>query len=61
MPAKYVTCCAFGGRDLKTLYITTATEQMTEKERYEQPHAGGLFSAQLETGGYQPVPFAGDV
>ncbi|TAI10989.1 SMP-30/gluconolactonase/LRE family protein, partial [Bacillus velezensis] len=33
----------------------------TEKERYEQPHAGGLFSAQLETGGYQPVPFAGDV
>ncbi|MGC8259540.1 SMP-30/gluconolactonase/LRE family protein [Bacillus subtilis] len=61
VPAKYVTCCAFGGRDLKTLYITTATEQMTEKERYEQPHAGGLFSAQLETGGYQPVPFAGDV
>lgn len=61
VPAKYVTCCAFGGRDLKTLYITTATEQMTETERYEQPHAGGLFSAKLETGGYQPVPFAGDV
>ncbi|MBY4602323.1 SMP-30/gluconolactonase/LRE family protein [Bacillus sp. SPARC3] len=61
VPAKYVTCCAFGGRDLKTLYITTATEKMTEKERYEQPHAGGLFSAKLETGGYQPVPFAGNV
>ncbi len=59
VPAKYVTCCAFGGRDLNTLYITTATEKLTEAERLEQPHAGGLFSAELETGGWEPVPFAG--
>ncbi|MDS9996164.1 SMP-30/gluconolactonase/LRE family protein [Bacillus atrophaeus] len=59
VPAKYVTCCAFGGEDLKTLYITTATEQMTETERYNQPHAGGLFSVRLTTGGYVPAPFSG--
>ncbi|MCI3987552.1 SMP-30/gluconolactonase/LRE family protein, partial [Bacillus vallismortis] len=33
VPAKYVTCCAFCGRDLKTLYVTTATEHVTVTER----------------------------
>ncbi|MCG0040872.1 SMP-30/gluconolactonase/LRE family protein, partial [Escherichia coli] len=60
VPAKYVTCCAFGGRDLKTLYITTATEQMTENDSYNQPHAEGVFSPKPETSRKKPVPFAGE-
>jgi len=40
MPARNVTTCAFGGADLKTLYITTAAMMTTESDRL----AGSLFA-----------------
>ncbi|MBN2774708.1 MAG: SMP-30/gluconolactonase/LRE family protein [Prolixibacteraceae bacterium] len=43
VPAKNVTSCAFGGPDLKTLFITTARQDMSEDELKEFPHAGGVF------------------
>lgn len=43
VPAKNVTSCAFGGKDLQTLYITTARQGTGEKELAQFPHAGGLF------------------
>jgi sugar lactone lactonase YvrE len=52
VPAQHVTCCAFGGKDMKTLYITTASFPLTDSERAENLHAGGLFSAELEVGGW---------
>ena len=39
LPATLTTACAFGGFDLRDLYITTATVELTE----DQPHAGCVF------------------
>lgn len=41
--ARQVTSCCFGGKDLKTLYITTARGGLDEKQLQEHPHSGGLF------------------
>lgn len=43
MPADNITTCTFGGPDLQTLYITTATGGRKSADRF----AGGLFA--LET------------
>ena len=43
VPTSCPTSCAFGGRDLRDLYITTAAMELSERERAEQPLAGGLF------------------
>ena len=44
VPAPNVTSCAFGCDDLKTLYITTATENMKKEDLEKYPQAGGVFS-----------------
>ena len=44
MPIDRPTCCAFGGPDLETLFITTTSQNMSEDERTAQPLAGALFS-----------------
>lgn len=41
--APHVTSCCFGGKDLDTLYITTARSGMTENQLKEFPSSGGLF------------------
>jgi len=43
VPAHNVTSCAFGGPNLETLYITTASVDMTDEEREQFPLAGSLF------------------
>jgi sugar lactone lactonase YvrE len=45
LPAPNVTSCAFGGEDLRTLYITTAKDDMTPAEAARASLAGGLFAA----------------
>lgn len=44
VPAARVTCCAFGGAELDTLYITTARDWLEEEELAKQPLAGSLFA-----------------
>lgn len=44
IPSKNVTSCCFGGPNLTTLYITTAS-MMTDQVEF--PLAGGLFSVEL--------------
>jgi len=46
-----VSCPAFGGNDLKTLYITTAREHMTPAEIEGEPHAGSVFAVALDVPG----------
>ncbi len=48
VPAKNVTSCAFGGKNLDILYITTASIGMNEEEGTLLPEAGKLF--RLKTG-----------
>ncbi|GAB1855468.1 SMP-30/gluconolactonase/LRE family protein [Flavobacteriaceae bacterium MHTCC 0001] len=43
VPAHNVTACAFGGKNLDTLYITTASIDMTEEEQKQYPLAGSIF------------------
>ncbi len=42
--APQVTSCCFGGKDLKTLYITTARSGLSPEELKEFPLSGGLFA-----------------
>jgi len=43
LPVSQVTCPAFGGPDLSTLYITSARKTLTPEQFAEQPHAGSVF------------------
>lgn len=57
VPAECVTSCAFGGDDLKTLYITTAGGG--EGGKSEQPDAGHLFAWESLVPGVEAFRFAG--
>lgn len=54
VPAEKVTCCCFGGKNLDTLYITTASENTDPKK---DPQAGNLFQANVGVQGYEPFNF----
>ncbi len=51
VPAKRVTMVAFGGPELRTLYITTAREGASEAELLTDVHAGGIFACALDFAG----------
>ncbi|WP_026549984.1 SMP-30/gluconolactonase/LRE family protein [Arthrobacter sp. Br18] len=56
VPASQVTACAFGGEDLRTLFITTSRQGLADGE---EPLAGALFSVAAGVTG-APLPlFAG--
>jgi D-xylonolactonase len=59
MPVTRPTSCAFGGRDLDKLYITSASVGLDESQLNMQPNAGGLFMVTPGVQGVQDVPFAG--
>lgn len=44
VPVTNPTCLAFGGRDLQTLYVTTARKFLSPEQLAEEPLAGGLFA-----------------
>lgn len=55
-PVQTVTKASFGGRDLRTLYCTTAWLNNADK-RGEQPTLGGLYRVAVETPGLAPSLF----
>jgi len=57
-PCANVTKLAFGGRDRRTLYATTAWKGLTPAERARQPLAGGLFALASDVPGLAPTEFA---
>lgn len=57
MPVQAPTSCCFGGRDLKTLYITSAKRDVTDNELNNQPLAGCLFEISLPVGGVSEPMF----
>lgn len=44
LPVQRPTCPAFGGPDLATLFVTTASHGLTEAERRSQPFAGSVLA-----------------
>ncbi len=57
VPAPFVTCCSFGGRDLKTLYITTARVGMGQSDLQAAPLSGSLFAVELDVAGLIDTQF----
>jgi len=58
LPVDNVTDCAFGGPDLRTLFISTAWSGLSEAQRAAQPLAGALFAVTLDSPG-MPAPLFG--
>jgi sugar lactone lactonase YvrE len=59
LPVSRGTGIAFGGPDLSTLYITTATETLTEAQIAEEPLAGSVLAWAPGVRGIAETPFAG--
>jgi len=51
LPTSHITDCAFGGPDLQTLFITSATSGLTPEQRQAEPLAGGLFAVRIDARG----------
>jgi sugar lactone lactonase YvrE len=59
LPVPQVSSCAFGGTDLKTLFVTTAAVGLTDAERREAPLSGQVFAVEMQAPGLSETPFAG--
>jgi sugar lactone lactonase YvrE len=53
------TMCAFGGRDLRTLYVTSARQLREPDELSRLPHSGGIFAMRVDVPGLPEPAFAG--
>lgn len=58
LPASNITSCAFGGENLRDLYITSATVHLSEEQRSAQPTAGSLFVARSPIAGHPSNRYA---
>jgi sugar lactone lactonase YvrE len=59
LPVRQVSCCTFGGPNLRDLYITTAARGLSAEDLDEQPAAGGLFRHQPGVAGLPSTPYEG--
>jgi D-xylonolactonase len=53
-----VTNVAFGGPDLRTLFISSACVGLSAQQLQTEPLAGGLFALEMQTPGL-PAPLFG--
>jgi sugar lactone lactonase YvrE len=56
IPATQVTSCAFGGEDLRTLYVTTARQRLAPAALANEPLAGALFACRPGVRGLPETP-----
>jgi sugar lactone lactonase YvrE len=59
VPAMCPTMCAFGGTDLRTLYVTTARQMREADELARLPLSGGIFAMRVDVAGLPEPKFAG--
>ncbi len=59
VPVENVTNCVFGGKDLKTLFITTARQGLSKENVKKNPYAGSLFAIDLSIKGMEDNNFLG--
>lgn len=52
-PVANITKLAFGGRDLTTVFATSAAQELSAEERERQPQAGDLFSFEVDVPGIE--------
>ena len=58
LPVQRPTCCAFGGPDLATLFVTTTSQRMSESELAAEPLAGALLAFEPGVRGLPEPRFA---
>lgn len=58
VPAANPTCCCFGGADLRTLFVTSATQRLTPEQLAQQPLAGSVFAVRVPISGMPEYRFA---
>ena len=51
IPAPRVSSCTFGGKDLSTLFITTARKGLSEAELSKYPASGAVFTVDTNAKG----------
>lgn len=59
VPAMCPTMCAFGGADLRTLYVTTARQERPPDELAQFPQSGGVFAMRVDVPGLAEPRFCG--
>jgi sugar lactone lactonase YvrE len=59
LPAMCPTMCAFGGPDLRTLYVTTARQERAADELARLPQSGGIFAMRVDVPGQAEALFRG--
>jgi len=59
IPAMCPTMCAFGGADLRTVYVTTARHARDADELARLPQSGGIFAMTVDVPGLPEPAFAG--
>jgi sugar lactone lactonase YvrE len=59
LPTTNPTCPAFGGPDLRTLYITTARHRLTDDQLADEPLAGAVLALEPGVAGQAANRYAG--
>ena len=59
LPTSNITNVAFGGPERRTLFITSASAELSEPQREAQPLAGALFAVDTDATGLAPHCFRG--
>ncbi len=59
LPARNPTCCALGGPDLRTLFVTTAAQGLSAEDRSAQPLNGAVLAVEVDSAGLPEPQFAG--
>jgi len=58
LPAMCPTMCAFGGSDMRTMYVTSARQLRKPDELERLPQSGGIFAIRVDTPGLVEPKFA---
>ena len=59
VPAMCPTMCAFGGQDLRTVFVTSARQRRRAEELERLPQSGGIFAMRVDVPGLPEPKFAG--
>jgi sugar lactone lactonase YvrE len=57
LPVSQPTSCSFGGPDLDTLFVTSATQRLSPEALAAEPMAGALLALRLDVQGLAEPPF----
>lgn len=57
LPTSHITNCAFGGPDLRTLFISSARSGLSAEQLAAEPLAGALFAVEVGEPGLAPQRF----